>query len=263
MYPSFQILGKTIPSYWLCALLGIIVCSLVGVLRRKNFSDLEQVDLTNTAALACVGMVIGGRVLFLITVLPAIIRNIKLLMSDLELAFQLLSSGLVAYGGLLGALCAIWLYARRYKLDMKSLFDFFAPLFPLFHAFGRVGCFLTGCCYGVESQALGIAFHSSEIAPNGVSLFPVQLLASALNLALFFIVLGFEKKHHRQGKAMGFYLVIYAAGRFMIEFLRGDSARGFIIGLSTSQWISVIVLAVMACIIIKKKKEKGDGYEES
>ena len=59
------------------------------------------------------------------------------------------------------------------------------PLVPLVHGFGRAGCFLMGCCYGVPSR-FGIAFTCSPIAPNGVRLLPVQLIEAAGEGALFF-----------------------------------------------------------------------------
>ena len=236
-----------IPSYWLCALLGIAVCSAVMIRRRKDFAELEQVDITNTAALACVGMVAGARILYLITISPLLIRNFAVLKADHALAYEVLSNGMVSYGGILGAVLTIFLYTRCYRLDTGVMLDCFAPLFPLFHSFGRVGCFLTGCCYGIPSDSCGLEFNNSVIAPHDISLFPVQLLCAALNLMLFAAVYIYEKKHHRSGTAVLFYLSVYAAGRFAVEFLRGDELRGIAAGLSTAQWISIMVLlAILA-----------------
>lgn len=260
MYPSVIILGKTIPSYWLCALLGIFFCSILLLIRHKDFKELEQVDITNTAALSGIGMIIGGRVLFVITIIPFIVKNFKAILADRDVLLQILSNGIVFYGGLIGALAAMYMYTSRYKLDKKLMFDYFAPAIPLFHAFGRIGCFLTGCCYGIECDHLGIAFSHSEIAPNGVPLFPVQLLGSALELVLFALVVMYEKKHHKEGKAVFFYLLMYSVGRFFVEFIRGDEARGFLLGISTSQWISMMIFAAVIAYITKYKngiKENG------
>ncbi len=255
MSPSIELFNKTIPSYWLCSLLGIVICIIVSLFRRKSFSDLEQVDLTNSAALVCVGAIIGARLLYLVTISPILIKNIHVLLSDKSLAYEVLSNGMVFYGGLFGALLSLYIYVRHYRLDVNAFFDFYAPLFPLFHVFGRIGCFMTGCCYGIECQRFGIAYTISAIAPNGVELFPVQLLESSLNIAIFFVVLFFEKKHHLQGKAIWVYLMVYSIARFFIEFLRGDELRGIILGLSTSQWISILVLTV---VLIKiKQAEKS------
>ena len=243
MFPSFQLFGRAIPSYWLCSLLGFIVCSFVAFFRQKKFKELQEVDISNSAALMIAGIMIGGRLLYFLTILPLLIRNYQLLLNDHSLAYEILSNGMVFYGGLFGALIVLILYIKKYDLPRNLFFDFYAPLFPLFHAFGRVGCFLTGCCHGQVSYKLGIAYKVSNSAMNGIPYFPIQLLCSLGNLVLCLFVFSFERKHHKQGKSMILYLLLYAVGRFFIEFFRGDSVRGFLFGLSTSQWISLIIVA--------------------
>lgn len=252
MYPTVEILQKSIPSYWLCSLLGIVICILFSLPRKKSFRMLEQVDITNSAALMCVGMIIGARIIYLLTILPILIRKLSFLMENPKIAYDVLSNGKVAYGGIIGALITLYIYTGHYKLDKKAFFDFYAPIIPLFHSFGRIGCFLTGCCYGIENHWFGIAFHCSAIAPNNIRLFPVQLLCSLLNIALFTLVLTYEKRNHLEGKAVYFYLLLYSIGRFLVEFLRGDTLRGILFGLSTSQWISVIVFIASLYILMKK-----------
>ena len=246
MYPTFDLFGIRIPSYWVCVLAGISVCCIVAFFRHKHFEELQEVDITNSAALLFVGVLIGSRLLYLITISPLIIRNFRVLTSDLHLAYEVLSNGMVFYGGLFGALCALYIYTGKYKLDRKAVFDYFAPLFPLFHSFGRISCFLNGCCHGKVSERYGIAFTNSLSAANWVPYFPIQLVCSLGNLILFFIVLFYEKNHHRQGKAIFMYLTLYAICRFIIEFFRGDDVRGFLFGLSTSQWISIVLLIILS-----------------
>jgi len=258
MFPSFELFGKTIPSNWICMLVGIAVCGAVALFRHKRFEELQEVDITNSAALLFIGVLIGSRLLYLITILPIIVRNYKLLLADRELAFEVLSNGMVFYGGLLGALLVLYRYTGRYRLDRKAFFDYFAPLFPLFHAFGRIGCFLNGCCHGKVSEKYGVAYQNSISAINGVPYFPIQLVCSFGELMLFVVILVYEKKHHRQGLAMRLYLVLYAVGRFVIEFFRGDDIRGFLFGVSTSQWISILILAAIIYRTFITRKPVGD-----
>lgn len=245
MFPTLHLLGRDIPAYWACALIGAAVCSMVAWRRHKNFRELQQVDITNTAALVFVGAVIGGRLLSIATLLPLVIRHWNQIKGDPFLLYQVLSNGLVFYGGLFGALLVLNGYCRHYALDRKVFFDYYAPLIPLFHAFGRVGCFLTGCCYGKECRHLGIAFTYSTSAPNGVPFFPIQLVSAVGELVLFILVLSYERSHHREGRSVPFYLLVYALGRWVLEFFRGDEIRGIIAGLSTSQWISMAVFAAL------------------
>lgn len=245
MHPTFEILGLSIPAYWLCMMTGVSVCSVTAFFRHRRFEELQEVDIINSAALLFIGVVIGSKFLYILTILPIVIRNRQLLLGDLKLAYEVIGGGMVFYGGLIGALVTLRLYVRKYHLDSRSFFDYFAPLFPLFHCFGRIGCFLNGCCHGKVSERFGIAFENSPSALNGVPYFPIQLVCSLGELILFFIVRAYEKKHHRSGKAMVLYLALYAAGRFVIEFFRGDMIRGIWAGLSTSQWISLAILLTL------------------
>ena len=240
--------------YWVCALLGFAVCGVVAFFRHRSFRDLEQVDITNAAAFIMIDIIAGGKLMSLLSQIPAVVRSWQLVREDWHNLFDIMYSGMVFYGGLFGALLAMHIYFRHYKLDEKAYFDYFIPLFPLFHAFGRIGCFLTGCCHGRVSERFGIAFTESLSAQNGVPYFPIQLVCSACDLALFFFLLWFEKRRHREGKTLPCYLAVYAVGRFIIEFFRGDEVRGFVLGLSTSQWISLAVLIVLGALALRRRK---------
>lgn len=255
MFPSFQLFGRSIPTYWVCALIGFAVCGVAAVFRHRSFRELEQVDITNAAAFVGIGIVAGGKLMSLISQIPTVIRNWQLVRADWHALFDIMYSGMVFYGGLFGALLALYIYSRYYKLDQKAFFDFFIPLFPLFHAFGRVGCFLTGCCHGMVSERFGIAYAESLSAQNGVPYFPIQLVCSACNILLFVFLLLYEKHRHRQGKTLPVYLIVYAVGRFIIEFFRGDEIRGFILGLSTSQWISIFVLIAVIIVSLRGRSK--------
>ncbi len=242
MYPTVRIFSRQVPTYWLCAMAGILVCSLVLIARHNKFKELQEVDITNSAALSLIGAVIGGRVLSVLTLLPLIIRGWSLVKNAPSLLYDLLSNGQVFYGGLFGALLVLFLYARRCRLDRRLLWDYVVPVIPLFHAFGRVGCFLTGCCHGKISTRFGVVYTHSISGPNGVPLFPIQLVFSLTDLALCAALFLYERRHHRQGGSLRVYLLLYAVCRFVLEFFRGDEIRGIVLGLSVSQWISLAVL---------------------
>ena len=259
MHPYFSLFGKEIPAYWLCVLAGAAASAVLLLLRHKRFPELQQVDITNGAALAVVGVIIGGRALYLLTILPVIIRRWSYIVEN-HLFEELLSNGMVFYGGLFGAITALFVYLRKYRIDGDSFSDYIVPVFPLFHAFGRVGCFLTGCCHGIVSDRYGIAFSHSISSENGIPYFPVQLLGSVLEFLLFLVLILYERKHHKHGKSLRFYLFVYATGRFLIEFLRGDTVRGIWFGLSTSQWISlavILVIIIRSLSFMKRKTAEG------
>ena len=133
-------------------------------------------------------------------------------------------------------------------------------LTPLFHIFGRIGCFLAGCCYGIESD-FGFTVHNNHLNPsiNDVNRLPVPLIEAACNLLIFLFILYLFKKDKMRDKLIYVYMIIYPVVRFTLEFFRGDEYRGFLFGLSTSQWISIIlfVFAIVMLIIKRNKPERS------
>ena len=106
----------------------------------------------------------------------------------------------------------------------------------------------------------GFTVYGNEYVPNlnGVCRFPVQLLESACNFLIFGAILFLLLKGKLKGKLFFVYLMAYSVVRFADEFLRGDEIRGFILGLSTSQFISVIIfpLAALGMYLSVKKSSK-------
>ena len=157
--------------------------------------------------------------------------------------------------GLIGAVLAMWWYTHHFKMDFWQSVELLIPSVPLVHAFGRIGCFCGGCCYGIPfDPPIGIAFTNSPVAPNGIPLFPVQLVEAGLNFLLFFFLLWFAGKPRPQGRILGAYVIAYAVIRFVLEFLRYDYERGILWVFSTSQWISLILLPIGIWLLARRAK---------
>ena len=245
MHPFFHIFSLTIPAYGVMLLLGGAsgVLLSVGRCSKRNISAQHTFQ---TFLFGVVGLLVGAKILYVIVDFGELWESRHLLLENPALYIYLfISGGLVFYGGLIGAVAMVFIYCRKYKLPFFEVMDLFAPTIALAHAIGRIGCFLAGCCYGVHTDGpLGVVFTDSPVAPNNVPLFPVQLLESCLNLALCAVLLLYAKKPRKPGRVIGLYLSVYAVLRFILEFFRADSARGFIIGVSTSQIISVLLLPI-------------------
>ena len=218
MFPTVSIFGYNIQSMWLACVAGACVCCALVLFRSKKLA-LPSVDVTNAGAMGLVGVLIGGKILYLCTILPILMQYWGQLVQRPQLLVQItLTSGTVYYGGLLGFLAAVQWYLRRYRLNAALFWDCIAPAIPLFHVFGRIGCFLNGCCYGFESQRFGIAFTHSLSAPNGIPYFPVQLLEAACEAIIFLFVLRLSLRAAGQGRALWLYLCLYAPARFLLNF---------------------------------------------
>ncbi len=253
MYPIITIAGHSIYTMWLISILGILAALGFVLASERRFGQ-QQVDVTNAGALGLVGAVAGGKILYLITAAPILWRGRDLLAQDPKLLVQLVMSGTVYYGGLLGFLLAAQWYCRRYSLDARAFWDLYTPAIPLFHTFGRIGCFFNGCCHGVVSSRFGIAFTHSLGSENGVPYVPVPLMEAAGNLILFCILAPYSRRHKGEGKSLPLYLACYAGMRFCLEWLRGDTVRGIWLGLSTSQWISLLILLGLAVRSVQKRR---------
>ncbi len=251
MCPYVEIGGRQVPVYGLIIMIGVGLAA--WYLLRPGEEKEDEPEMLILFGL--IGSVIGGKVLYLLTQLPSLIRDLPYLFTQTA-AFldRYLFAGFVFYGGMYGLLVVLLLRTRKKKRFYHTIQRNFA-VYPLIHAFGRIGCFCMGCCYGKEAP-WGIAFENSQIAPNGVPLVPVQLIEAAGNLLLFGL-LAYQSHRKTGGRRMlGTYLSSYAVMRFVIEFFRGDDYRGFILGLSTSQLISIPTLGLGLWLLLGKGANK-------
>jgi len=199
---------------------------------------------------AVVAGVLGGKILFYLTQISEIMEEPSILWD--------FANGFVIYGALIGGIGGILLYCHRKKLNFWSYFDLTMPSVALAQGFGRIGCFLAGCCYGMKMEGpFAVVFHHSQYAPNGVPLLPTQLISSGLDFLHFVVLLIFARKYKKaEGQVAGLYFILYSIGRFILEFFRGDLVRGNVGVLSTSQFISVFMLIFgSAVFILSAKKE--------
>ena len=261
MFPFIVIFGKKISMYMIMSIIGIFVSGFVACkeIKKRGYDDTDMIVLLLISA---IGVFFGGHILFGITNINKLYMFIIHIgnTDSLNTFFGAISDifgGSVFYGGLIGGMIAGVIYLKKKKLPFDIYSDIATIIIPLFHFFGRIGCFLVGCCYGVESH-LGFTYHNSIVEPaNHINRFPIQLVEATYNLGLFFLLFYLLKKNKMKGKLLGLYLVLYPIGRFIFEFFRGDEYRGFLFGLSTSQIISIILLFIGIYILTKKEKNSS------
>lgn len=228
MFPYLHI---TLPTYAVFIFIGGFAVLLLAYSRIDKF-QLAFPDFLKCFLICAIGILIGSRLLFVLITIPRL-KNITLL----KILTLLCNGGFVFYGGLFGALAGIKICQMRWERNsFNQLYELAAPCFPLFHTFGRIGCFCAGCCYGLPLQ-------NPIILTNGLQMnrVPVQLLEAGFNLVLVICLLLIELISKRHQKIFPIYLLSYAAFRFIVEFWRGDAVRGIWAGLSTSQWISLVI----------------------
>lgn len=158
-----------------------------------------------------------------------------------------MGGGFVFYGGAIFGVAYLLIFNYFFKsFKFKDLYVF-VPSLALGHGIGRVGCFLSGCCYGT------ICDLPWKINLHGKFRHPVQLYESfGLFVIAYFLVRLI--KINKTDKVIPTYLVSYGVIRFIAEIFRGDKIRGIhSYGLSTSQYISILIV-VAGVILFKKNK---------
>jgi phosphatidylglycerol:prolipoprotein diacylglycerol transferase len=173
-------------------------------------------------------------------------------------------SGGVFYGGLIAAVAVAFLYLRRHKLPLWTTTDVFAPGIALGHIVGRLGCLMAGCCFGRPTTVpWAITFHDPAAMANvgtplGIPLHPTQLYEAGAEGLILALLLAFEGRGRAfPGRTFWSYMLLYGVSRFIIEFYRGDS-RGMVFGvLSTSQFVSVILvpLAIVMLVVLSRRPD--------
>lgn len=254
----FQIGSIKVYGYGFMIMIGVICAFALAEYREKKWYATDNIfDLGFAAA---IGGILGAKLLFWITELPTIIHNPAFILATMK-------SGFVVYGGLIGGIFTGWVYCRIKKLPFLRYFDLVMPSIALAQAFGRIGCFLAGCCYGKETHAFwGVTFPHSSFAPAGVSLIPTQLIFSFADLLHCILLVCLARKVKKEGQVGGFFLIFYSIGRFFLEFLRDDE-RGTVSILSTSQFIAIFTLIAGILVVtlcgIRKERVSGDESLEN
>lgn len=244
------------------------------LLYRARKSTLGPDRAANLTFVGMVAGVIGARLLYVVQNWATEFRD-----NPAEI-IRIDHGGLVFYGGfILGTLVMVGL-SRARRFPLGEFADLVAPALALAHAFGRVGCFLNGCCFGrvwhgplavtyppgsevmraqyrqgifpldiVERVREYLADPASSAPVSCFPVFPVQLLEAAVNLAILALLLLVEKRLARRGQLFAVYLVLYAASRFGDEFLRGDylERTG---GLTPAQILCLVLLPAAVALFV-------------
>ncbi len=248
MISDIVIFGRTVPLYGIFFFGGIILASITAVIIAKKIL-FPVWEIVYSAIYTMIGAIIGSKLLFIAVSIKDIIR--------LNLPVEaVIKGGFVFYGGLIGGAAGLFIYCKIYKEKMLPYLELYSVVLPLGHAFGRVGCFFAGCCYGIPYKH-GVIYHSSAgMTPLNTPLLPIQLIEACALLILFTaqLVILFKKKSGNTNTL--FYIIAYPVLRFIIEFFRGDAERGKLFGLSTSQYVSILIVVSAVLIIVAKRKKQ-------
>lgn len=245
MYPF--LFGITfLPTYGVVIVLGAITAFVIGVF-KKRCMNIANLDVFLAGMFAVVFGLVGAKVLAVFEYFPQLIDGTVSIL-------QLVRSGFVFYGGLIGGIGGLVLYCAIYKISFLAMCDAIVPVFPLAHAFGRIGCFCAGCCFGMPTDGSWGVIFTAPLDPNvpcGVPLVPTQLLEVGVLLLIFAVLMVLSYRKTSFGTLSAVYALLYGIGRFILEFFRADPDRGNIGVLSTSQFISVFLILFSVAFFLR------------
>ncbi len=255
MYPELIHLGPvTIYSYGLLVATGFFL-GITWSVRLGAREGMDQQVIIDTAFWIVLSAIIMSRVVFGIV-------NIDYFLKNPVDFFKIWNGGLVFYGGLIGAVIAVVVCARKYKFNIWQYADIAAPAGALGHAIGRLGCFFAGCCYGVKTDVpWAITFTNvKSMAPIGVPLHPTQLYDAANEFIIFIILTAIRPARKFEGQIFWTWVGLYAIGRSVVEMYRGDPRGIYFNGLvSTSQIVAAVALTVAVAFYVRNVKSFSKG----
>lgn len=287
MFPElFRIPGLDFPINTYGLLMAISFITGFFVMSRLAARDgLEKNKVYDLGLWVLVASLVGSKLLMVVVEWDSYYREHPGQIFTLDF-FR--SAG-VFYGGFIGAVIASVIVMRIYKLPWWRTADAFAPGIAIGQMIGRLGCFSAGCCWGKPTTAwCGVHFSDKghdvtgvptmvdhltndaqrdtwvQILGNGsaaLHLHPTQLYEAAAMLVIFGILMWLSYRRRFAGQIVLMYAFLYAVARFIIEFWR-DDPRGTVLGISTSQFIAVLVLVGAIVLLVQRMRQAAPALEK-
>ena len=256
MYPQLLELGAiNIYTYGVLLAAAYLIGLQFAVVRARA-RGLDGNRVMDLGIFIIISALVGAKLLLLVVEFDHFRR-------DPAEIWTIVRSGGVFYGGLLLAVGVAFWYIRRHRLPLWTTCDTFAPGIALGQAVGRIGCLMAGCCYGKPTELpWGITFTNTLAAANvgtplEISLHPTQLYESGAALLILGVLLLYERRGHGfAGRTFWTYLLLYPTARFIIEFYRGDPRGSVFEILSTSQFVSALLvpLGIITLIVLGRHR---------
>ncbi|MDO5734266.1 MAG: prolipoprotein diacylglyceryl transferase [Eubacteriales bacterium] len=261
---ELKLFGRNFPVYWygIGYAVAFSLCLLLA-LRQCQKAGLEKDDILDSYIALMILGIVGGRLYYVLFSLDNYRGNWSAI-------FSFRDGGMGFYGGVIGGILAICLVAKRKKINLAKLIDFFAVYLPLGQAIGRWGNFFNQEAFGCNTTAPwgmiseGTAAYLKQLGPPHDPTQPVHptFFYEFLGNMLIFALLLYLRKRGKSDKPyliLATYLLSYGLLRFYVEGLRTDSLYIANTGIRVSQALSllmVLVSAVYLLVILRKQKDE-------
>jgi len=254
MHPLlFEVNGWPVYAYGVLLAAAYLAGLQLAVMRARR-AGLDSAKIMDLGIYLIIAALVGAKLMLVVVDFDYFRDHPRELLS-------LVRVGGVFYGGLIAALVAGLFLVRRYRLPVWGAADMYAPGVALGHIIGRFGCFLAGCCYGKPTDLpWGVTFTSPIAAasgtPLGIPLHPTQLYDAGAEALILIVLLVMERRGKPYpGRTWWLYMLLYAIARFIVEIFRDDN-RGVILGVSTSQFVSLLLAPVAVIMLLRLKRAR-------
>jgi phosphatidylglycerol:prolipoprotein diacylglycerol transferase len=256
MHPIlFQIGSWPVYSYGVLLALAYLAGLQMAVVRARRVG-IDGSKVMDLGIYLIIAALVGAKLMLVLVDFNYFRHQPKELLS-------LVRAGGVFYGGLIASFVTGLFLVRRYQLPAMVTADLAAPGIALGHVIGRFGCLMAGCCYGRPGNVPWAITFTNPIAalnvgtPLQVPLHPTQLYDAGAELLILILLLLTERRGKRfAGRTFWLYMALYAVSRFIIEIYRGDE-RGMLAGLSTSQFVAVLILPFSIFMLWRLASQSG------
>jgi phosphatidylglycerol:prolipoprotein diacylglycerol transferase len=252
LYPVLIEIGPLVVDAYSVTAAIAFLAMIVFIRREGSRAGLGEDQVKWGTFWAVLGCLLGGRAVYLVV-------NFDFILHSPGSAFAIWQGGLVSFGGISGSLLAVGIYARRKGLPVIRTLDYACLAPHLAIAIGRIGCFCAGCDFGkpASEAVLSVVFSDPRslipVEFLGVPLHPTQLYMSIANLTVFLSGYALLRMNPPPGRVFSIVAMVYSIFRFAIEFVRGDTTRGFVVdeALSSAQFFCIIWFLIGLYVLIK------------
>ena len=256
MFPELFHVGFIhIRSYGLMMAVAFVVGTFLALREARRLS-LDEDKVVNVILVTLVASVLGARMLYVLEHLPEFRR-------EWTSALALWQGGLTLYGGVAAGTFAGLVAARRMKLPIWIIADALTPALALGTMFGRIGCFLNGCCYG-RPTALpwGVVFPHDSFATlefGNQPVHPSQLYNAVAGLWLFVIFQSLRGRFRVPGVMFWTFIATFALIRIPLDLTRAYEVdavlmRVGVTDITESQFMSSVMALFAVLMILRLRR---------
>lgn len=252
----FYLGSYPVHSYGLIVAVAILLS--IGLAHYLTKGTVYQEHLTNVSLNAVIGAIIGARLW------EVLFFQWEYYSKHLSEIFAIWNGGLSIQGSLIGGLIGFILYTRSRKLDFWQFADHLSPAVIFGQGVGRIACFLNADAFGSPTgSSFGIVYPEGTLAYERYGsqpLWPAEIWEGQWDFVVFALLITLKNRQWPKGFIFFAYQILYSLGRFMLEFLRGDTPR-YLFQWTAAQWTSFAVIGISCLCLLWMAFRSARGYQ--